>query len=77
MKRLPLCDFSSGARLRNSQGRTALMRNMLNGRSPLRESGPHLDKTSARAGSTPHVTRYVLSISLVLAVAALAMVLIF
>lgn len=42
----------------------------------MQESGPHLNKTDARAGSTPHVTRYVLSISLVLVVAALALVII-
>lgn len=35
----------------------------------------HLTKTEARAGSTPHVVRYVLAISLLLAVIALATVL--
>jgi hypothetical protein len=28
------------------------------------ESRPHIDTTSARAGATPHMTRYILPISL-------------
>lgn len=32
----------------------------------------HLDKTEARAGSTPHIVRYVLLVSLALAVIALS-----
>jgi hypothetical protein len=32
------------------------------------EGEPHIDTTSARAGATPHVTRYVLPISLGLVV---------
>jgi hypothetical protein len=35
----------------------------------------HIDRVRARGGSTNHVTRYVLGISLVLAVIALALVL--
>ena len=35
----------------------------------------HLTKTEARAGTTPHVTRYVLGIGLVLVVAAFALLL--
>ncbi len=35
----------------------------------------HLDTEDARAGSTPHVTRYVLGISLVLVVIAFAFIL--
>jgi len=34
----------------------------------------HIDKTDARAGSTPHIVRYVLAISLVLAIIALTIV---
>ena len=39
---------------------------------------PHVDvtKTEARAGTTPHVVRYVLMISLILAVLALGGILI-
>ena len=36
---------------------------------------PHLDKTRARAGTTPHVARYVLGISLVLVVIAFIIIL--
>ena len=35
----------------------------------------HLTKTEARAGATPHVTRYVLGIGLVLVVVIFAVVL--
>ena len=36
---------------------------------------PHLDKTRARAGTTPHMTRYILAFSLVLIVAVFAIIL--
>lgn len=39
------------------------------------EKEPHIDTESARAGSTDHVVRYVLAISLVLAIVMLALVL--
>jgi hypothetical protein len=39
------------------------------------EGEPHIDTTSARAGSTPHMTRYILPISLILVVAAFALLL--
>ncbi|WP_448500941.1 hypothetical protein [Sphingomonas sp.] len=32
----------------------------------------HIDKTRARAGSTPHMTRYILPISLALVIAIFA-----
>lgn len=38
------------------------------------ETPIHLDKTEARSGSTPHIARYVLGISLALAIVALAAV---
>jgi len=41
----------------------------------LPEQEQHIDAQDARAGSTPHVVRYVLIISLVLAVVAMAFVL--
>ncbi len=34
----------------------------------------HIDSEKARAGSTPHIVRYVLAISLFLAIAALSIV---
>ncbi|HEX7783348.1 MAG TPA: hypothetical protein VF509_11135 [Sphingobium sp.] len=39
------------------------------------EQEQHIDAEAARAGSTPHIVRYVLVISLVLAVVAMAFVL--
>lgn len=42
----------------------------------MQEPTPHLNKTEARAGSTPHVGRYVLAVSTTLAVIALALVVI-
>lgn len=35
----------------------------------------HLSKTEARAGSTPHIVRYILGISLLLVIVAFAVVL--
>ncbi len=35
----------------------------------------HLTKTEARAGTTPHMTRYILSISLILVVIAFVVIL--
>jgi len=43
----------------------------------MNETPEHLTKTEARAGSTPHIVRYVLSISLALAIAAMLAVLVF
>jgi hypothetical protein len=40
------------------------------------EGKPHIDTDSARAGATPHMTRYVLAISLVLVVVAFVILLI-
>lgn len=39
-----------------------------------REDEVHLDKNEARAGATPGVVRYILLISLVLAIAALSLI---
>ena len=39
------------------------------------ESETHLSKTEARAGTTPHMTRYILAISLVLVVIVFAVIL--
>jgi hypothetical protein len=39
------------------------------------EGERHIDTTSARAGATPHMTRYILPISLVLVVLAFALLL--
>jgi hypothetical protein len=39
------------------------------------EGEEHLTKTEARAGTTPHMTRYILSISLVLIVIIFAIIL--
>jgi hypothetical protein len=39
------------------------------------EGEPHIDTTSARAGATPHMTRYILPISLILVVLAFALLL--
>jgi hypothetical protein len=36
------------------------------------DEGEHIDTTSARAGSTPHMTRYILPISLGLVVLVFA-----
>ena len=38
------------------------------------EREQHIDTTSARAGSTPHMTRYVLTIGLALAVVAMIVI---
>ena len=37
--------------------------------------GEHLNKTEARAGTTPHMTRYILPISLALVVIVFALIL--
>ena len=37
--------------------------------------GPHLNKTEARGGTTPHMTRYILPISVVLVVILFAIIL--
>jgi len=37
-------------------------------------SSPHATTTEARAGSTPHMTRYVLTVGLILVIVALAIV---
>jgi hypothetical protein len=37
-------------------------------------SSPHATTTEARAGSTPHMTRYVLTVGLILVIAAFAIV---
>jgi hypothetical protein len=39
------------------------------------EREQHIDTTSARAGATPHMTRYILPISLILVVAAFGLLL--
>lgn len=39
------------------------------------EGEPHINTTRARAGTTPHMTRYILPISLALVVAAFALLL--
>lgn len=39
------------------------------------EGETHISTTEARAGSTPHVTRYVLSIGLVLVIVLFALIL--
>jgi hypothetical protein len=39
------------------------------------EPSVHVSKTEARAGVTPHVTRYVLGIGLVLVIAVFAVIL--
>jgi hypothetical protein len=39
------------------------------------EGERHIDTTSARAGATPHMTRYILPISLILVVLAFALLL--
>ncbi len=41
----------------------------------MNEPSEHLTKTEARAGTTPHVTRYVLAIGLVLVVVIFAVLL--
>lgn len=38
------------------------------------DESTELDETQARAGSTPHIVRYVLAISLVLAIAILSFI---
>lgn len=42
----------------------------------MQEDQVHLSKTEARAGTTPHVVRYVLAISLLLVVVAFVAVLV-
>jgi hypothetical protein len=37
-------------------------------------SSPHATTTEARAGSTPHMTRYVLTVGLILVIVAFAIV---
>jgi hypothetical protein len=39
------------------------------------EREQHIDTTSARGGATPHMTRYILPISLILVVAAFGLLL--
>ena len=39
------------------------------------EGEPHIDTTRARGGATPHMTRYILPISLTLVVAAFLLLL--
>lgn len=39
------------------------------------EGEPHINTTRARAGTTPHMTRYILSISLALVVIVFALLL--
>ena len=39
------------------------------------EREQHIGKTEARAGTTPHMTRYILSISVVLVVVLFALIL--
>ena len=39
------------------------------------EGEQHIGKTEARAGTTPHVTRYVLGVSIVLVVILFALIL--
>jgi hypothetical protein len=39
------------------------------------ESGEHISKTEARAGTTPHMTRYILPMSLGLVVIIFALIL--
>ncbi|NYT41858.1 hypothetical protein HZY97_13890 [Sphingomonas sp. R-74633] len=41
------------------------------------EKSVHLDTEDARAGTTPHMTRYVLGIGLVLVIVAFAIILLF
>ena len=41
----------------------------------MNEPAEHLTKTEARAGTTPHVTRYVLGVGLVLVVVIFAVIL--
>ncbi|MDG2535975.1 hypothetical protein P6144_20110 [Sphingomonas sp. HITSZ_GF] len=41
------------------------------------EKSVHLDTEDARAGATPHMTRYVLGIGLVLVIVAFAIILLF
>ncbi len=41
----------------------------------MNDSPEHLNKTEARAGTTPHMTRYVLGIGLVLVVVIFAVIL--
>ena len=41
----------------------------------MEEREQHIDTTSARAGATPHMTRYILPISLILVVAAFGLLL--
>ncbi len=50
---------------------------MRNDQQPSEEAAPHLSTDEARAGATPHMTRYVLGWGLVLVVAAFAAVLAF
>ncbi|HEV2748382.1 MAG TPA: hypothetical protein VGW34_13925 [Allosphingosinicella sp.] len=39
------------------------------------ESERHIGKTEARAGTTPHMTRYILSVSIILVVVLFALIL--
>ncbi|HEX8257430.1 MAG TPA: hypothetical protein VF589_07340 [Allosphingosinicella sp.] len=39
------------------------------------DGSPHIGKTEARGGTTPHMTRYVLSIGLVLVIILFALIL--
>jgi len=41
------------------------------------EEGPHLTKTEARAGATPHMTRVILAVSLILVIGIFAILLFF
>ena len=41
----------------------------------MEEGEQHIGKTEARAGTTPHVTRYVLGVSIVLVVILFALIL--
>ena len=41
----------------------------------MEEGEQHIGKTEARAGTTPHMTRYVLSVSIVLVVVLFALIL--
>ncbi|HEY0445738.1 MAG TPA: hypothetical protein VGD19_04725 [Allosphingosinicella sp.] len=41
----------------------------------MEDGTPHLGKTEARAGTTPHMTRYILPISLAMVVIIFALIL--
>jgi hypothetical protein len=41
----------------------------------LPEEGQHIETENARAGSTPHIVRYVLGVSLALAIIGMAVIL--